>query len=151
LSEIRKLIDKITEFGINPKVELNDKTHVLKKLLVEIYSEFLNVESEFDETDYDEEPDFDYKEIREKVESNFPEFGWYGTILDINKIAQESELAIGDAIDDLTDIIKDLLVVKWRFENTSEIDAIWDFEFSMRTHSEQHLVDLLKYIKEIEG
>ena len=148
MNKLRELIDKITEFGINPKVELTDKTDVLKKLLVEIYSEFLNAESEFDETDYEEEPDFDYKEIREKVKSNFPELGCYGTILDINKIAQESELAIGDAIDDLSNIIKDLLVVKWRFENTSEIDAIWDFEFSMRTHLEQHLVDLLKYLKE---
>lgn len=151
MSELRKLIVQITEFGINPKVEVTDKTDVLKKLLVRIYSEFLNVESEFDETDYDEEPGFDFKEIRKNVESNFPDFGWYGTILDINKIAQKSEFATGDSIDDLTDIIKDLLVVKWRFENTSEIDAIWDFELSMRTHSEQHLVDLLKYLKDKNG
>jgi hypothetical protein len=150
LSELEKLIDQITEFGTNPKVELTDKPDYLKKLLVGVYYEFLNVTPEFDETDYDE-PDFDYKEIRKNVESNFPNFGWYGTILDIHRIAQESELATGDAIDDLTDIIKDLLAVKWRFENTNTIDAIWHFEFSMRTHSEQHLVDLLKYIKELKG
>ena len=148
MRKLRKLIDKITEFGTNPKVELTDKDDYLKKLLVGIYSEFLNIESEFDETDYNEEFDFDYKEIRIKVESNFPDFGCYGKILDINKITQESELGAGNAIDDLTDIIKDLLAVKWRFENTSRIDAIWVFEFSMRTHSEQHLVNLLKYIKE---
>lgn len=149
MSELRQIIDEITEFGINPKVELIDKNDVLKKLLIRIYSKFLNVETEFDKTDYAEEPDFDYKKIRKNIESNFPDFGWYGTILDINKIAQESELATGDAIDDLSDIIKDLLVVKWRFENTSEIDAIWDFEFSMRTHSEQHLVNLIKYLKDM--
>jgi hypothetical protein len=148
LIKLRKLIDEITQFGVNPNVKLEDKNDVLKKLLVEIYLEFLNIESEFDETDYEEEPEFDYKEIRKNVESNFPDFGWYSTVLNINKIAQETELAIGDAFDDLTDIIKDLLVVKWKFEHTSEIDAIWEFEFSMRTHSEQHLVDLLQYIKE---
>ena len=87
-------------------MELTNKNEFLKKLLVGIYTEFLNV---------------------------------------------ELELATRDAIDDLTDIIKDLLVVKWRFENTSKIDAIWDFEFSMRTHSKQHLVDLLKYMKEKNG
>ena len=58
------------------------------------------------------------------------------------------EIGIGDELDDLTDIIKDLLEVKWRLENTSENDALWTFEFSMRTHSEQHLVDLLKQLKE---
>lgn len=148
MSELRKLINNITEFGINPNVELTDKNNVLKKLLVGVYSEYLNVESEFDEADYEEEPDFDYQKISKNVKSNFPDFSWYGTILDINKIDRESELGTKNAVDDLTDIIKDLLVVKWRFENTSEIDAIWNFEFSMRTHSEQHLVDLLKYIKE---
>ena len=74
MSKLRELIDKITEFGINPKVDLIDKIDVLKKLLVGIYSEFLNLEFEFDETDYNEEPDFDYNEIKKNVKSNFPDF-----------------------------------------------------------------------------
>jgi|TARA_B110000908_G_C10067704_1_gene363619 hypothetical protein len=150
LSKLRKLIDEITEFGINPKVELTDKTDVLKKLLVGIYSEFLNVEFVFDETDYDEEPDFNYNEIKENVKSNFPDFDWYSMVLDLNKMEPNIEIGIGDALDDLTDIIKDMLVVKWKMDNTSEKDSLWEFEFSMRTHSEQHLIDLLKYLKEKE-
>jgi len=151
LSELRKLIDQITEFGINPKVELTDKTDVLKKLLVGLFSEFLKVEFEFDETDYEEEPDFEYNEIKENVKSNFPDFGWYSMVLDLNKMQPNVEIGIGDALDDLTDIIKDLLVVKWKMDNTSEMDALWEFEFSMRTHSEQHLIDLVKFIKEKES
>jgi hypothetical protein len=150
LSKLRKLIDEITEFGINPKVELTDKTDVLKKLLVGIYSEFLNVEFVFDETDYDEEPDFNYNEIKENVKSNFPDFDWYSMVLDLNKMEPNIEIGIGDALDDLTDIIKDMLVVMWKMDNTSEKDSLWEFEFSMRTHSEQHLIDLLKYLKEKE-
>jgi len=148
LSKLRELIDKITEFGINPKVDLIDKIDVLKKLLVGIYSEFLNLEFEFDETDYNEEPDFDYNEIKKNVKSNFPDFDWYSMVLDSNKMEPDVEIGIGDEIDDLIDIIKDLLAVKWRMENTSEKDALWHFELSMRTHSEQHLVDLLKRLKE---
>lgn len=148
MSELRKLIDQITEFGINPKVALTDKTEMLKKLLVGIYSEFLNVEFEFDETDYDKEPSFDYNEINGNVKSNFPDFDWYSMVLDSNKMEPNIEIGIGDELDDLTDIIKDLLEVKWRMENTSEKDAIWHFELLMRTHSEQHLVDLLKRLKE---
>jgi len=151
LSELRKLIDQITEFGINPKVELTDKIDVLKKLLVGIYSEYLNVKFEFDETNYDEEPDFDYKEIREIVKSNFPNFDWYSIVLDSNKMEPNIETGCGDELDDLTDIIKDLLAVKWRMENTSRNDALWHFDFSMRTHSEQHLVDLLKRLKDKNG
>ena len=129
-------------------MELTDKTEVLKKLLVGIYSEFLNVEFEFDETDYDKEPSFDYNEINENVKFNFPDFDWYSMVLDSNKMEPNIEIGIGDELDDLTDIIKDLLEVKWRMENTSEKDAIWHFELLMRTHSEQHLVDLLKRLKE---
>jgi hypothetical protein len=150
LSELRKLINQITEFGINPKVELIDKTNVLKKLLVEIYSEFLKVTFEFDETDYEEEPNFDYDKIKENVKSNFPDLDWYSKVLDLNKMEPNVEIRIGDATDDLTDLIKDLLVVKWKMDNTSEMDALWEFEFSMRTHSEQHLIDLIKFIKESE-
>jgi len=151
LSELRKLIDKITEFGINPNVESTDNTELLKKLLVGIYSEYLNAEFEFDETEYDEEPEFNYKKIREIVKSNFPDFDWYSMVLDSNKMEPNIETGCGDELDDLTDIIKDLLAVKWRMENTSMNDALWHFAFSMRTHSEQHLVDLLKRLKDRNG
>ena len=150
MSELRKLIDQITEFGTNPNVELTDKIITLKKLLIGLYYEFLNVDFEFDETEYDEEPDFDYNQIKENVKSNFPDFGWYSNVLDLNKLEPNVEIGIGDALDDLTDIIQDLMVVKWKMDNTSEMDALWQFEFSMRTHSEQHLIDLIKFVKEKE-
>ncbi|WP_264558486.1 DUF5063 domain-containing protein [Flavobacterium sp. N2270] len=150
MSKLRKLIDQITEFGIKPKVGISDKTDVLKKLLVEIYSEYLNVEFEFDNKEYEEEPEFDYAEIRKNVKSNFPNFDWYSMVLNLNEIQPNVEIGIGDALDDLTDIIKDLLTVKWKMDNTSEMDALWEFDFSMRTHSEKHLIDLLKFIKEKE-
>ena len=151
MNKLRSLIDEITEFGINPKVKLSNKVDVLKKLLVGIYSEYLNVEFEFDEKDYDEEPDFDYEEIREIVKSNFPDFDWYSMVLDSNKMEPNIETGCGDELDDLTDIIKDLLAVKWRMKHTSINDALWHFDFSMKTHSEQHLVDLLKRLKDRNG
>ncbi|TMU54812.1 DUF5063 domain-containing protein [Flagellimonas algicola] len=151
MSELRKLIDGITEFGTNPNVELDDNTEILKKQLVGIYHEFLNVEPEFDDGDFEEEPDFDYKKILKNVKFNFPDFGWYSTILDTNQMEPNVEIGIGDELDDLTDIIKDLLEIKWRMENTTEKDAIWHFELKMRTHAEQHIVDLLKRLKERNG
>ncbi len=43
-----------------------------------------------------------------------------------------------------------MLKVKWYFENTNVKEALWYFELFMRSHSEQHLVDLLKYLKDRE-
>ncbi|WP_271766698.1 DUF5063 domain-containing protein [Aquimarina algiphila] len=148
MNELRKIIDQITEFGINPKVELTNKTDVLKKLLMRIYLEYLNVEFEFDKANYNEEPDFDYNRIKQNIKSNFPDFGWYSKVIDSNQMEPNVEIVVGDELDDLTDIIKDLLAVKWRMEHTSENDALWCFKFSMQTHLEQHLVDLLKRLKE---
>ena len=105
MSELKELIDGITEFGVNPKVELEDKTEIFKKLLVGLYSKFMNMKYEYDRTDYYDEPNFDYKGILINVKSNFPDFGWYSTILDINKVEPNVEIGIGDALDDLTDII----------------------------------------------
>lgn len=147
MSRLKILIDRLTEFGVNPDVDTADKVKTLKKLLVEIYAEYLNVEVDFDKESYEEEPNFEYNAVRKNVKSNFPDFDWYSIILDQNKMIPDIEVAIGDAIDDLTDIIKDMLVIKWRMENTSEMNAVWHFEFLMRAHSEQHLVALLKYLK----
>lgn len=94
------------------------------------------LEIEFDETEYDEEPNFSYNKLEENVKSNFPNFGWYSMVLESDEMEPNVEIGIGDELDDLPDIIKDLLAVKWRMENTSMKDAIWHFDFSMRTHSE---------------
>lgn len=150
MSQLKTLIDRLTEFGVNPDVDTTDKVKTLKKLLVEIYAEYLNIEPDFDKENYGEEPNFEYDAVRENVKLNFPDFDWYSTILDQNKMVPDVEVGIGDAVDDLTDIIKDLLVVKWRMENTSDMNAVWHFEFLMRAHSERHLVDLLKYLKDKE-
>jgi len=116
---------------------------------VKIYNLYFDIEYEFDETDY---PDFDdekYPNIRQNVESNFKDFGFYKMVLEINDMANE-EIGIGDAVDDLSDIIKDLLEVKWRIENNSLNDGIWFFNFIFNAHTEEHLINLLNFIKQRE-
>ncbi len=131
-------INQLTTFGLEKLTEKANTT-TLKQMLVAIYTEYLSAEVVF-EDNAAEAPDVDYKAIRRNVESNFPKFGFYNTVL------EDESIGIGDAIDDLTDIIKDLLTVQWYFENTTETNALWHFKFLMQSHSEQHLVDLLKYL-----
>jgi len=147
MKELKPLIDKLIEFGVSSAGYKGNQIDKLKNLLVQIYLQYLNVESKFDENEYDDCPRSNYDLIRKNVEANFPDFGWYSVVLEPEKMIPNAEIAVGDAIDDLTDIIIDLSEVKWRMENTSESDAIYHFEFLMNAHSEQHLVDLLKYLK----
>lgn len=151
MNKLLKLINRITEFGLINNVKSGNKELEIQQLLVEIYSEYLSLETEFDDEDYGDEPSFDYDVIKKNVETNFPDFGWYHSIRESHKIMPDADIVAGDAIDDLTDIIKDLLEVKWCFENSSEKNAKWVLSDLMRTHSEQHLVDLLKYLKDKNG
>ena len=151
MNKVKKLINRITEFGIKPNVESENKTDEIQKLLVGLYSEYLNLETDFDNSEFDEEPDFDYTQIKKNVESNFPEFGRYHSVWESHNIVEDADLTTGDAIDDLSDIIKDMLEIKWQFENTSQKYAEWCFKDIMRIHSEQHLVNILKYLKDKNG
>ena len=151
MSELRNLINRITEFGTKPDVESENKTDEIQKLLVCLYAEYLSLIAYFDDSDFEEEPDFDYTQIRKNVESNFPEFGYYHSVWDSHKIVEDADLITGDAIDDLSDIIKDMLEIKWQLENTNQKYSEWCFKDIMRIHSEQHLVNLLKYLKDKNG
>jgi len=149
LSKLKKLIDRIVEFGTNEKLQSENKTLEIQRLLVGIYAEYLNVETEFDETDYEEPINLDYDGMRSIVTEHFPNFSWYHSVWESHKINEDVELTTRDSIDDLTDIINDLIEVQWRLENNSEKDGLYQFEFLMKKHSEQHLVNLIKYIKDL--
>ncbi|UII26893.1 hypothetical protein LVD15_00205 [Fulvivirga maritima] len=151
MEELIKLIDRITILGLKPNVELDNKTLFLKQHLVKLYSMFLDnefvMDSEFEEPLYN----FNYEEIRKNVGQNFPDFGYYNSISDVNNIEEVQVPVIGDSVDDLTDIVKDLLEVKCIYENLNEKNAAWHLDWIIRSHSEQHIVDLLKYLKNIEN
>ena len=107
------------------------------------------IKYQFDETDYPDNSNFEYSAIREKVVKRFPNLGFYNTALDVSENIGNSEIATGDAIDDITDITLDLLRVKWRFENTSSDDALWHLELLFRAHWGRHLRELQLYLHDL--
>jgi hypothetical protein len=144
-------IDEIVKYGLRSNLTVIDKDIVLlERNLVKIYCLYFDVEYEFDEGEYSELDKSQLPNIRQNVESNFKDFGLYKTILDIDDIENSNENAIGDAIDDLTDIIMDLLEIKWRIENNSLNDGLWYFQLIFRAHTQQHTLDLLNYMKQKE-
>ena len=153
MSKLIELLDRITEFGENPNVKTENKELIICKLLTDLYSEYLNLENiELDDKNYDDESrNFDSAFILQNIKENFPKFGWYHSVWDSHKIIQDADVNTGDAIDDLLDIIKDMMEVKWIIKNQSLANGLWQFNFSMKYHSEQHLVNFLKYAKDLKG
>lgn len=142
-------INEIVKYGLRPNLTEVDKEKALVKNLVKIYNLYFDLEYEFDEKDYPEFDDEKYPNIRQNVESNFKDFGFYKMVLEINDMVSD-EIGMGDAVDDLCDIIIDLLEVKWRIENNSLNDGLWFFNFIFNAHTEMHIIDLLNFIKQNE-
>jgi hypothetical protein len=151
MTELIPTINEIVKYGLQTNLRVTDKEKLLERHLVKIYNLYFDIEYKFDETDF---PDFDKSQlpdIRQNVTSNFNDFGFYKTILDINDIDNLKDNAIGDAIDDLSDIIADLLEIKWRIENNSLADGLWYFQLIFYGHTQQHILDLLNFMKQKNG
>ena len=151
MTELIPTINEIVKYGLQPNLTVTDKEKLLERQLVKIYDLYFDIEYKFDEADY---PDFDKSQlpdIRQNIGSNFKDYGFYKTILDINDIDSLEGNAIGDANGDLSDIITDLLEIKWRIENNSLADGLWYFQLIFYGHTQQHILDLLNFMKQKNG
>lgn len=151
MKELIPTINEIVKYGLQPNLTVTDKEKLLERHIVKIYNLYFDIDYNFDEAEY---PDFDKSklpDIRLNVSSNFKDFGFYKTIIAIYDIDNLKNNAIGDAIDDLSDIIIDLLEIKWRIENNSLADGLWYFQLIFYGHTQQHILDLLNYMKQKNG
>jgi len=148
INELILAIDEITRFGLYPNVDDDSNEQTLEKCLVKIYNLYFDVEGMFDEMDYTEFDKSNLTDIPQNVQSNFGHFGSYKIFMDTSDMYNECDFAIGCAIDDLSDIIYDLLEVKWRIENNSAADGVWHFKMIFPVHTRQHIICLLKFINE---
>ena len=147
MTDLIPIINEIIKYGLEPNLVEPHKEKLLERNLCNIYDMHFEISYEFDETEFQ---DFDksiYSEVRRNVTSNFKDFGLYKIILDLDDLTKSMEVGIGDAIDDLSDIIIDLLEIKWRIENNSLEDGLWFFEIIFNSHTKKHVRDLLDFMK----
>ncbi|MFB6320727.1 DUF5063 domain-containing protein [Saccharicrinis sp. FJH54] len=143
-------IDKLIEYGQGEvNISEDDKIENLEYLLISIYKQILELPKRFDDTNK-ECPKIDYEVIKKQVEKNFSNFGYYNTVFNGIENFDNPETVVGDSIDDLADIIKDLIEAKWYFENSSPDDAIWQIKFDFESHFRYHILGLLKYLHDIK-
>jgi hypothetical protein len=94
--------------------------------------------------DDQEPPDRDYDVAYQTIGRRFPDYGYYSVVDPVP--VPPDEAMIGDAIDDLADIVGELKEVCWRFETFGPDDAHWWFRHNYRTHWGRHLRDLALYV-----
>ena len=147
MSRFEEILNEICKFGIS-KVNIENPVADLEKWLVLLYGEYVEIKYEFDKKEYSGFDKSTLPKITEIVESNFPKFGYYNIVSEVNINYQNTaQLLMGDANDDLSDIITDQMEVKWRLRNTSINDAKYFFKNTFEFHTQQHLIDLLNFIK----
>jgi hypothetical protein len=85
----------------------------------------------------------DYRQLYQALGARFPNLGLYACA-DPTEVLHEP--LVGDAIDDLADIVLDLQEVLWRFDHLGADDALWHFRFLFRSHWGRHLRELALYL-----
>lgn len=100
--------------------------------------------------DGEEIPENDYPAIRKAAEVAFPNWGFYNVAGEITQNIGECEIHVGDAIDDVTDIINDLKMVYWSYQNEPEEMAIWHLLDSFNNHWRAHMRSLQFYVHCLE-
>lgn len=140
MEELKKHISEFLAFVKKPSGQ--DKYELLEKYLLTIYSGVLNLHNSFEPSSEEPKP-IEYEKLRKRIEINFQELGLYHTILNPHEITGEPELTAGDAIDDLTDIVKDLKEVMSLTDNNT---FLWQLRFNFNHHFKEHLVNLIYYL-----
>lgn len=90
-------------------------------------------------------PDRSHLDDYTTIAARFPMLGLYPNP---DPAVIEGDLLIGDAINDLADIARDMSSVVWLWENVSEAEARWYFRLHY-FHWGTHLVDVRRYLHEI--
>lgn len=89
----------------------------------------------------------DHAAAYRRLAASFPEFGFYSEMApDASYKGALDGPMMGDAVDDLEDIVGDLSEVAVLLRKGETANAIWQFRFSFETHWGRHLRSLQGYI-----
>ncbi|MBA3708982.1 MAG: DUF5063 domain-containing protein [Planctomycetes bacterium] len=146
LSEIHKAVVDFLDLITRDRPAEDQDIETLEDCLDRLALGYRRAHYEF-EDGHPDPPDVDYPALRERTIRRFPMFGYYNIPEFITSKLMESPLITGDAIDDLTDIARDLMDVRWCWEHTSPNDAMWHFRIGFETHWGGHLRNLQWYIQ----
>lgn len=82
-------------------------------------------------------------DARQRMAARFSFLGFYAVA---DPELPPGETMVGDAIDDLCDIERELLTVRWHADRGRWADAAFAFRFGYESHWGQHLHELRRYL-----
>jgi len=141
---LRDKIKEFVDFIDNPSEDNKDAK--LLRLADQILFFFAETPDRYDDNDYPDTPKHDYQSKRKEVSNKFCGYGFYNLPDMVSNNIANTEIQVGDAIDDIVDLYHDFCKFIWRYENTSQDDAIWYFQNPDRLHWEEHLRNLQYYL-----
>lgn len=98
-----------------------------------------------------EPPRLDYAQTYEAIRQRFPFLGKYWLALHpVLQEGTEGELAVGDAIDDLADILIEIKDVRWLHEQTGRKEALAALRERYDMHLWMHIHSLRQYLEEVK-
>jgi hypothetical protein len=130
----------------NGKASVAENLQALELVLDKLALAHNFIDFQFDKADHPEAPREDYNRLRQLAERRFPDFGHYNMPDCITDKIAESGIVVGDAIDDVADIARDMHEIRWCWEHNSPDDALWHFQFGYESHWGEHLRSLQLYI-----
>jgi hypothetical protein len=142
-SMVASINDYLSLLENPPEQELERLTRLVRSLDTLVWEYHKSSDVDVDDNQV-EAPEIEYQTMYKRVGAAFPELGYYSSVDPIEGLEQRVGLA--DAIDDLTDIARDLKEVLWHIENTSSSNARWAVRFGYQTHWGQHLHSLRAYL-----
>lgn len=122
---------------------------LLSKL--ELFTLRIDLDSGFDIDPDQEYERLDYNDLRKELSKRFPELGYYHSVLNRLKVSEQPDQAIGDALDDLCDVVIDVAMAEQAFLADDSSNALWELRLSYDTHWARHLVALKLYLVDMFG
>ena len=144
--EIRRAIEAYVEVVEALTLTAEDRLARLPAALDALAVAVRDINFEFDEADYPDDPREDYQAIYNVVARRFPTLGYYNVAGSVTKELGETKVLLGDGIDDIVDILLDLKGALWRLDNTSVDDALWHLNHDYQSHWGRHLRELQLYL-----
>ncbi|MEP2772984.1 MAG: DUF5063 domain-containing protein [Fulvivirga sp.] len=147
LDNLTIIAEDICRWSNSNRQKLPNKINFLQKQLLHLYI----LERTFHKPSLEavsdaNPPESEYEQIRSGIEKNLPELGFYHKVTNPLDVSNKIETGIGDAVDDLTDIIQDLTEFIWWANNSEEAEAIWHFKQRFKIHTHEHLIGLIYYL-----
>lgn len=128
-----------------------DNLAILEFHILELYKQYFLFACDYKDVEYSGnlKVAFDELAVRETLSSNFPSFGYYHTVLNMDEVDKEAELGVGDLIDDMCEIIRDLKDVMRYYKKRGEESCLKRFVTLFRTHTLEHISNIIYYINKV--